>query len=96
MYNTHQEEGLDWAEIYRCQENEILGKIYEQQPLSKTVEIGRIRTLNIKDENGFLINVAYCNFIESDWNVVLGDAHDEAKEYNFKVSITTPRLESEE
>jgi len=98
MYVTSKQNQLDWNKIYEYNKTEILKKVNDLQPLAGAVEVGDFRSLNVKDKNGVLINVAYCTFLNGNWNIVLGDPNPKIMHFSktFTLPVPPPSLESDE
>jgi hypothetical protein len=89
MYHTDKAE-VDWDKIYREYQQVILEKIFQQEPLAATAEIindPSFHSLSIKDKNNIPIKIAYCNYLDDEWNVVVGELNPV-----IKVKLTTVKL----
>ena len=72
--------------------NIIFEKIIEQEPHAATVELvnNNFEPLYVKDKNGAIINTAFCNYINGDWNVALAGPNPKISVKVTKVVLTPP------
>ena len=73
MYDNSALDDIAFDKIYELYQQIILDKIIEQEPYAATVELvkNNFEPLYIKDKNGTVINTAFCNYVDNDWNVAL-------------------------
>lgn len=76
MYDTTKQVELAWDKIYQQFHQSIFSKILQQQKLVATVEIREYKSLNVKDKEGTIINIAHCNYNDNSWEVVLSDPNE--------------------
>ena len=97
MYYTDKTE-IDWDKIYHQYQDTILDKIYKQEPLATTVEIindERAHSLSIKDRNGIPIKIAYCDYLNEEWNVVVGGLNPITRVKLTTVKLYPPRANTD-
>jgi hypothetical protein len=90
MYYTDKTE-VEWDKIYRQYQHIILEKIYRQEPLAATAEVindESFYSLSVKDKNGIPIKIAYCDYLDDEWRVVIGGLDPDRK----KVKLITVKL----
>jgi hypothetical protein len=95
MYDTNkikEEEFAWWDKVYRQFQQVIFNKIFQQQPLAVTAEIKEYGQLYVKDENGSVINLAFCNYVDDEWNVIVTGTNITQKVKVTRVILNPPRL----
>jgi len=81
---------LAWDKIYDQYRQMIFDKILKQQPLAVTIEIKDYLSLNVKDKDGDIINIAYCTYLNDEWNVIVAGTNPITKVKITKVVIEAP------
>ncbi|WCT12488.1 hypothetical protein [Mucilaginibacter jinjuensis] len=95
-YDTSKQNELAWGKVYQQFQPIIFDKILQLEPLTATLETIENRSLLIKNKDGLAINTAYCNYINNEWNVVLGGLYSEERVKVFTYKITIPDLDHDE
>jgi hypothetical protein len=91
-YNGNKQDELPWDKIYLQFKDELFAQVLTQQPLAATAETGKYKFLNIKDKNGVLINLAFCNYVNNEWtvNVMPTDVQMHRVEVKFELKPPLP------
>jgi hypothetical protein len=90
MYDTSKQHELAWDKIYLQFQQVIFDKILEQEPLAVYAEIRDFRSLFVKDKNNIVIKVAFCNYIDDEWNIVVGGPNVERRKKVVTVFLQPP------
>jgi len=92
MYDTSALDDIAFNKIYELYQQIIFEKIIEQEPHAATVELvnNNFEPLYVKDKNGAIINTAFCNYINGDWNVALAGPNPKISVKVTKVVLTPP------
>jgi hypothetical protein len=86
---------LDWEKVYKQFQQVIFDKIVQQEPLTDSVEIRGFMSLFIKDKIGSIIKIAFCNYIEDEWNVVVSGLDVEERVKVVTVILSPPPFDLE-
>jgi hypothetical protein len=89
-YFNNNDDELAWYKIYQQFQQVIFDKIVQQEPLAATVEIKGYKSLHVKDKDGTVIKIAYCNYINDEWNAIVGGLNPVIIRKEVTVSITPP------
>lgn len=94
MYDTCGPEDLKYDKIYQLYQQVIFDKIIEREPRAATVELvnNNFEPLYVKDKNGTVINTAFCNYIDNEWNIALAGPNPKMSVKVTKVMLTPPPL----
>jgi hypothetical protein len=93
MYDTSKQNELAWDKVYQQFQPIIFDKILQKQPLAAAAEAKENKSLLIKDKDGLVINIAYCNYINNEWEVLVGGLNEVRKILTTTITITPPSKE---
>lgn len=93
MYDTNNV-NIEWDKVYRQYQNVIFKKIAQQQPLAFIAEIRSYGSLFIKDEAENVINLAFCNYIGDEWEVIVTGLNVVERIKRHTVLVPRPKIKS--
>jgi len=90
MYDTSERELINWEGLTELFRQELFAVILKQEPAAVALESSRYGTLLVKDGNGKTLNLAHCQYIDSQWRVILTDLGSVVKSKSISVVLKVP------
>ena len=90
MYDTGEHELIDWGGIASLFNKELFEEIFKQEPAAGSVESSSYSKLLVKDQEGKTISIAYCHYINNQWQINLTELNSELKAKNVSVKLKVP------
>lgn len=91
MYGNDRAKRIDWAKITGIFYNEFLDLISKSEPLAATLEVRSFQSLFVKDAEGSVITLAFCNYVDDEWQINLSPPDSITRSINFSVAIAPPK-----
>jgi len=88
--DTSAQDRLNWNKIYELCEHEILPIIQAAEPLTHAVRPLKYKRLAVHDADGTLIKLAFCNYINGEWSVVVTGLNVVERKVEVSVTLTLP------
>ena len=90
MYDTGEHELIDWKGITSLFNQVLFEEILKQEPAAGSIESNSYSTLLVKDQEGKTINIAFCHYINNQWQINLTDLNSELKNISVSVKLKAP------
>lgn len=90
MYYSGEREDLNWVLIFDLYRNNIMEKVRQKQPLAASAVVRDYKSLYLKDEAGEVINLAFCDYEDDEWRVIVSGTNVVTKVKVTRVVLFPP------